>query len=194
MVSHLSTSVLPLWWMPCFKLRMQTVFHQCVFFYGFQVLLYQQNTFSPVFADLMSHLEHVDGFCVPGSLTLANDCCMQSTLTFSPQCGFSHEVEILLFMQNSCGMWARKMIFLQCELSCNLSPSVCANLFSHSLHEKCFQLNDLVFALFTRVWFLSCMCFSVLSQHWICCCSVHKGMVTRLLYVLFTALNYLNSL
>ena len=44
-------------------------------------------------------------------------------------------------------------------LSCNSSPLVCANLFSHLEHEKCFQLNDFMFALFTRVWFLSCMCF-----------------------------------
>ena len=62
-------------------------------------------------------------------------------------------------------------------LSCNSSPLVCANLFSHSEHEKCFQLNDFMFALFTRVWFLSCMCFSVLLNGWICSCVVHKGMV-----------------
>ena len=62
-------------------------------------------------------------------------------------------------------------------LSCNSSPPVCANLFSHSEHEKCFQLNDFMFALFTRVWFLSCTCFSVLLNGWICCCIVHKGKV-----------------
>ena len=78
-------------------------------------------------------------------------------------------------------------------LSCNSSPLVCANLFSHSEHEKCFQLNDFMFALFTRVWFLSCTCFSVLLNGWICCCIVHKGMIP-LLYVLFTALNSLNFL
>ena len=43
--------------------------------------------------------------------------CMQAILTFSPQRRFSHEVEVHLFVQISCDMWNKEMVFLQCEVS-----------------------------------------------------------------------------
>ena len=34
---------------------------------------------------------------------------------------------------------------------------------------QCFQIIEFLVALFTRVWFLSCMCSSLLETHWILC-------------------------
>ena len=132
--------------------------------------MHQQNSLSPVFADLLSHLEHVNGFCVSDSSTLANDLLHAEhtdilspvwVLTWSWSPPF--RTNLLWHVGQGNGfssVWT---------LSCNSSPLVCANFFSHSEHEKCCQLNDFMFALFTRVWFLSCVCFSVLLIHWILC-------------------------
>ena len=67
--------------------------------------------------------------------------------------------------------------FLQCSQGYVLSPE-CA--------LKCFQMAKILFALFTGIWFLSCMCSSRPPSHWIRFCSVHSDMV-YLQYVLFNA-------
>ena len=47
-------------------------------------------------------------------------------------------------------------------------------------------MAKILFALFTGIWFLSCMCSSRLPSHWIRFCSVHRDM-GYLQYVLFNA-------
>ena len=107
------------------------------------------------------------------------------------------------FMSNL-GLCEKRRNFFLCEKifswvklvskSCILQPCQTLHIFIESsvCALKCFQMAKTLFALFTGIWSLSCMCSSMLPSHWIRFCIVHRDLVS-LLYVFFNASKSLNS-